>query len=223
MITRNGKEQVYRLIAQVGKAVSSPARLEILDLLCQGEKSVETVAREIGQKVGNTSAHLKALRAARLVDSRKVGKYACYRAADPDVAAFLLSLRHLAARRLAEVRETVQACFTHPNAMEPVPRRELVARVKRGEVTLIDVRPEDEYRAGHLPGAVMVPPSTLTHRLKSLPRDREIVAYCRGPYCMFAPAAVRLLRKRGFRAVHMAEGVMEWRAAGLPIVEGREP
>lgn len=220
MGSRAAKDEIYRLFAEIAKAAGNATRFEILDLLCQGEKTVETLAAETGQKIGNTSAHLRALRAARLVETRKDPPYVHYRIADPEVCGMLLSLRRLAERRLAEVREVVGRFYADPDGLEAVGREELIERARRGDVLLLDVRPEDEYVSGHLPGAYSIPLSELGRRLGELPRDQEIVAYCRGPYCMFSREAVALLRVHGYRAVRFDEGVIEWRAAGLPVESG---
>ena len=209
------KERFFAQFARVGKAVASPKRLEIIDLLCQGEKTVETVARQAGLSVGNASAQLKALREARLVEVRRQGQHAFYRLGSEAVCAFWVTLRLLAEERLAEVQATER--LLDPEGVTRMDRAELRRRVARGEVTVIDVRPADEYEAGHIQGARSVPLAELEARLATLPPDQEIVAYCRGPYCVLAVEAVAILRRRGFRATRLRDGVAEWRMAKLPI------
>jgi rhodanese-related sulfurtransferase/DNA-binding CsgD family transcriptional regulator len=211
------KDAIYEQFARIGKAVASPRRLEILDLLCQGEKTVEELAEHARIDIKNASAHIKVLRGARLLDSRREGKHIHYRLADPAVGAFWLSLRSLADRRLGEIREAVQTYFAEPERMHAVDRRTLLARARRGDVVVIDVRPAQEYAAGHLPHARSLPLPELKRRLSTLPRGKEIVAYCRGPYCVLSFEAVDFLRRRGFKAARLDDGVLEWRAAGMPI------
>jgi rhodanese-related sulfurtransferase/DNA-binding transcriptional ArsR family regulator len=217
------KQELLAQFARIGKAVSSPARIELLDLLAQGEKPVETLARQAGLSVTNTSNHLKELRQAALVDTRRDGLYVRYRLADPAVHEFLRCLQDIAARRLAEVREIVQDYFHEPDTLEPVSARALLDRLDDGDVVVLDVRPDDEYVAGHVPGAVSIPAAELQRRLAELPRAKEIVAYCRGPYCVLAPGAVRILRSAGYRARRMEVGLPEWRALGLRVAEGPTP
>jgi rhodanese-related sulfurtransferase/DNA-binding transcriptional ArsR family regulator len=214
------KAALFDHFARIGKAVGSPARLELLDLLAQGEKPVETLARQAGLSVTNTSNHLKELRAASLVSTRKDGPYVFYRLADPSVQEFLRSLQALAHRQLADVRQIVQDYFERPDDLEPVEGEALLDRIRAGEVVVLDVRPEDEYRAGHIPGARSVPLAELEGRLSDLPAGAEVVAYCRGPYCVLAPDAVALLRARGFRARRLADGLPDWAARGLPVATG---
>ena len=211
------KDQIYEQFARIGKAVASPRRLEILDLLCQGEKTVEELAGHSRTDIKNASAHIKVLRAARLVESRRDGKHIHYRLADLAVGSFWLSLRSLGERRLSEIREAVQTYFAEPESMRATDRRTLLARARRGDVVVLDVRPEDEYAAGHLPHARSLPLPELKRRLSALPRGKQIVAYCRGPYCVLSLQAVDFLRRRGFKAVRLDDGVLEWRAAGMPI------
>ena len=211
------KDGLYEQFARIGKAVASPRRLEILDLLCQGEKTVEELAEHACIDVKSASAHLKVLRSARLLEARRNGKYVRYRLADPAVGGFWLSLRSLAHRQLAEIRETVEKYFENRGAMQPVDRRTLVSRARRGDVIVLDLRPGDEFVAGHLPHARSLPLGELRRKLSTLPRSKEIVAYCRGPYCVLSFEAVKLLRRRGFKATRLDDGVLEWRAAGMPI------
>lgn len=211
------KNAIYAHLARIGKAAASPRRLELLDLLGQGPRSVEALAQETSQSVANVSQHLQVLRAARLVDAKKDGLYVTYRLADEGVAKFFLTLRELAESRIEEIAQVTQSFFEARDALEPVDRHALVERVRSGEVTVLDVRPAEEFHAGHIPGAVSIPVAELKRRLASLPKYREVVAYCRGPYCVFAIDAVKVLRDNGFKAVRMDEGVLEWKARGLPI------
>lgn len=211
---------LHEQFARIGKALASARRLELLDLLCQGERSVEALARATGMSVTNTSQHLHVLRGARLVDARKDGTRVIYRVADDGVSRFFIALRDLAHARLAEVELLVRRYFEDRGQLEPVSRAELLERAKRHDVVVLDVRPAAEYASGHVAGAVSIPLEQLEHRLGSLPRDAEIVAYCRGPYCLLAPRAVELLRERGFRARRLEDGFPEWRLAGLPVAVG---
>ncbi|MBM4367901.1 MAG: metalloregulator ArsR/SmtB family transcription factor [Deltaproteobacteria bacterium] len=214
---RQFKDAVYDQLARIGKSLASGPRLEILDILCQGPRTVEVLAAQVGQSVANTSHHLQVLRRARLVDAERDGVHVTYRLTDERVDAFFRSLRDLAESRLLEIAEVTRVFLRARGSMEPVDRDALVDRIRKGAVTVLDVRPAEEYRAGHLPGAVSVPLGELERRLAELPRDREVVAYCRGPYCVMAVEAVELLRSRGFRAIRMEEGVPDWRARGLPV------
>lgn len=217
------KDAVYGQLGRVGKALASPRRLELLDLLCQGPRTVESLAAEAGQSLANASQHLQVLRAARLVDAEKHGLYVTYRLAGEEVCALYRALRVLAESRLEEIQEVTRQFLEERGGMEPVDRDALASRVRAGEVTLLDVRPAQEYEAGHIPGAISVPLSELGSRLAELPRDREVVAYCRGPYCVLAVHAVEALRAEGYRATRMEEGVPDWRARGLPVeVETKE-
>lgn len=211
------KTAMYEQLARIGKAVASPGRLELLDLLAQGPRTVEMLARQSGHSLANTSHHLQVLRRARLVDAEKAGLYVTYRLADAGVSTFFLDLRRLAESRLAEVEQITRQYLEARGALESVGGDELLRRVRNGEVTIVDVRPAEEYRAGHLPGALSVPLAELKKRVAHLPKDREVVAYCRGPYCVMAIEAVYLLRKRGFRAFRMEQGVADWRARGWRV------
>jgi rhodanese-related sulfurtransferase len=213
------KTAIYEQIARIGKAMASAGRLELLDLLTQGPRTVEALAKQIGQSVANTSHHLRVLRGARLVEAEKSGQYVTYRLAD-GVAEFVLQLRTLAHSRLAELEKVTEEYLARRGAMEPVKDDELVRRVRSGEVTVIDVRPREEYEAGHIANAISVPLADLKKRLRELSRSRDIVAYCRGPYCVMALDAVDLLRKQGFRAHRMDHGIVEWRARGGRVVSG---
>jgi rhodanese-related sulfurtransferase len=214
------KDQIYEQLARVGKAVSSPRRLELLDLLCQAPRTVEELAREANQSVANASQHLKVLRAARLVEAEKAGLFVTYRLADPAVADFYRHLRLLAESRLAEIERVVRDHIEGRGPMEPIDREALLRRAAQGEVTVLDVRPAEEYEAGHIPGAVSVPLNELEGLLERLPRDQEIVAYCRGPYCLFAVEAVEILRAHGYRAMRLDDSLSDWRARGLPVATG---
>jgi rhodanese-related sulfurtransferase len=217
MPNRSFKDAIYEQFARLGKAVSAPKRLELLDLLCQGPKTVEVLADQAALSVANTSQHLQVLRAARLVEAEKQGLHVEYRLAGEDVCEFFLALRTLAEGRLAEIEVVTREYLARRSAMETVAGGELLRRVKSGEVTVLDVRPSGEYRAGHIPGAVSIPLGELKARFKELPKNREVVAYCRGPYCVFAVEAVELLRKKGFNAHRLREGVLDWRSRGWRV------
>ncbi len=219
---REVKDGLYEQFARIGKAVANPKRIELLDLLCQGERSVEVLADAAAMGVTNTSGHLRVLREARLVETRKQGTRVFYRLADETVCGFFLSLRDLARERFAEVDQVVRDYFGARDELDPVGRTELLARADDGDVIVLDVRPGEEYEAGHIPGAISVPLGELEQRLASLPQDAEIVAYCRGPYCVLAPQALELLHSHGFRARRLEEGLPEWRQAGLPVAVGKE-
>ena len=216
------KDAIYEQFARIGKAVSSPKRLELLDLLCQGPRTVEVLAKESGLTVANTSQHLQVLRAARLAETEKEGLYVIYRLADQDVCEFFRAMRVLAESRLAEVELIKRRFLEGREGMEPVDRKALLERVRKGAVTVLDVRPKEEYHAGHLPGAISIPLKELQLRLSDLPRDQEIVAYCRGPYCILSIQAVELLRSRGFKAVRIEEGIQDFRAMGFHIAVNEE-
>lgn len=214
---RRFKDAIYEQFARVGKAIAAPKRLELLDLLCQGPRTVEALAQQAAISVANASQHLQVLRAARLIDSEKRGLFVEYRLADDEVGRFFLALRGLAQARLAEVEQVTRAYFEQRGTLEAVAEEELLRRVKAGEVTVLDVRPAEEFRAGHIPGALSIPVPKLKVRLKELTKDHDIVAYCRGPYCVMALEAVELLRKKGFKAHRMEQGVVEWRARGWRV------
>jgi rhodanese-related sulfurtransferase/DNA-binding transcriptional ArsR family regulator len=218
--SRRFKDVVYEQLSRVGKALASPRRLELLDLLAQGPRTVEGLARESGQTIANASQHLKVLREARLVDSEKSGLYVTYRLADQEVAALCRALRGVAESRLAEIERVTKDFLRDRGLLEPVDADALRDRVRRGEVTVLDVRPAEEYRAGHIPGAISLPLAVLERRLATLPRDRELVAYCRGPYCVLAVEAVQRLRREGFQAVRLEDGVPEWQARGFAVAVG---
>jgi len=217
---RQFKDAIYEQLARIGKAVSAPKRIELLEILGQGPRTVEALAKLADLSVANASQHLKALRAARLVEAEKKGLFVEYRLADDSVGRYLLSTQTLADARLAEIRQITHDFLEARGALEPVNREELMRRVREGEVIVLDVRPSEEYAAGHIPGAVSVPISELKARLKELPKGKEIVAYCRGPYCIMSIDAVELLRKRGYKASRMEQGVLDWRARGWRIEAG---
>ncbi len=219
---RQFKDAIYEQFSRIGKAVSSPKRLELLDLLCQGEKTVETLTRETGLTLANASQHLQVLRAARLVEAEKEGLYVKYRLADQMVCQFFRSMRVLAENRLAEVELINRRFLEGKEGMEPVDRDNLLKRVIERAVTVLDVRPVEEYRAGHIPGALSVPLGQLKELLSKLPKDQDVVAYCRGPYCVLAVEAVELLRNKGFTAIRLEEGIQDWLAMGLSIAIGEE-
>jgi rhodanese-related sulfurtransferase/DNA-binding MarR family transcriptional regulator len=214
---------LYREVARIGQAIASPPRLGLLDLLRQGPRTVEALAEEAGLTLANASQHLKVLREARLVEAEKRGVFVTYRLADDQVESFYRALRGLAEARLAEVQQIARAFADKRGSLQPIDRRLLLRRIRAAEVTVLDVRPAEEYRAGHIPGAVSLPLKELEKRLKSLPRNREVVAYCRGPYCVLAPEAVTILRQHGYAARPMDDGVAEWRAHGLPVAVGEAP
>ncbi len=214
---RRFKDAIYEQLARVGKAVSSPKRLELLDLLCQSARTVDVLAELSNQSIANVSQHLQVLRAARLVETEKHGLYVTYRIGDDEVAAFFRALRHVAESRLVEIEHATRSFLEGRGAMEAVDRDVLIKRVKKGDVTVLDVRPVEEYRAGHIPGALSIPLADLKRRLASLPKSRHVVAYCRGPYCVYAIDAVKVLRARGFKATRLDEGIQDWRARGLPV------
>jgi rhodanese-related sulfurtransferase/DNA-binding transcriptional ArsR family regulator len=220
---RDFKDRLYAQFARVGKAVGSPHRIEMLELLAQGERTVDSLASEIGLSVANTSQHLQALRQAALVDSRKDGLFAYYRLADPAVFDLCTAIRRVAERRLADLERLVRQHFGNRSQPEPVGMRDLLERARSSDVIILDARPANEYQAGHIAGAISVPIDELQNRLQSLPTDKEYVAYCRGPYCVYADRAVELLRKTRRRARRLVDGFPEWRAAGLPIVQGDAP
>jgi rhodanese-related sulfurtransferase len=221
--TPTDRSLVYEQLARIGKCVSSPHRIEILDLLAQGERSVESIAAETALTVKNTSAHLRVLRGARLVDARKEAQFSFYRVADEGVASFVGSLHALAERRLAEVREFSDEFRQGHERMTAVDRRNLMRRIRDGDVVVVDVREVSEYEAGHIPGARSVPLEELENALKSLPKNREIVAYCRGLYCGLAEDAVAMLRKKGYRASRIHDSIVDWKDAGLPVARRSVP
>lgn len=216
---RELKNRLYEQVARIGKAVASPKRLELIELLCQGEKTVETLAAQSDISVKLASAHLKELRLARLVDTRREGKYVLYRLADASVAELWVTLRSAAEERLVELQVALSSIVEHGDELHGVDRRDILRRAAAGEVVVIDVRPQQEFAVAHLPHARSLPVDELRKRLAELPKDVPVVAYCRGPFCVMAHDAVQLLRSKGYRAFQLGDGVAEWRARGLPVAE----
>jgi rhodanese-related sulfurtransferase len=217
MAHRQLKDPLYAEFARIGHAVASPVRIELLDLLAQGEKTVEMLAEQASTNIKNTSAHLRVLRHARLVDTRRNGTYVYYRLADNEVGQFVRDLQRLSRRRLAEVQHVARQFLDDCDDLAPVTLAELKRLVRDGGVTVIDVRPRDEYASGHIPGALSIPLTELKRRMRELPKRPEIIAYCRGPYCVFALEAVTMLRRGGFRARRSEDGWPAWRDAGRRV------
>jgi rhodanese-related sulfurtransferase len=215
-----GRGDLYEQLARIGKVVVHPKRIELLDLLCQAERSVEALAAASGLKLSTTSAHLQVMRQARLVETRREGTRVYYRAAGEEVCRFVSTLGDLGRARLAEVDQILRTVGASSDDVERVTREELIERARSGEVVVLDVRPVEEYAAGHIPGAISLPLEHLEARLDELDPSVEVVAYCRGPLCLLAPEAVASLRARGLRARCLEDGLPEWRQAGLPIVTG---
>lgn len=214
------KSQLFEQLARLSKALSASKRVEILDMLAQGPKTVERLANATRQTAANTSQHLQVLRAARLVDAEKNGLFVTYRLSSASVAPFLVHLRRLAEEHLAELRVAKEDLVSLSPDVESIDRDTLIRRLRSGDAVLLDVRPRDEYEAGHLPRAVSIPISELHDRFRELPKSCEIVAYCRGPYCMLSTEAARFLVRRGRRVRRLEDGVSEWKAAGLRVVTG---
>jgi len=214
---RRFKNAIYGQFARVAKALASPHRIELLELLSQGPRTVEALGSLADMTLANTSAHLQVLRGAGLVESTKDGLFVTYRIADPSVPTLLLSVRRVAERRLAEVERITREFLAENAQLEAVDEIALRRRVRSGEVTVLDVRPPEEFASGHIPGALSVPLPELARRLSKLPKRREVVAYCRGPYCVLAVEAVKQLRLKGFKAVRLEDGVLDWAAQGLPL------
>jgi rhodanese-related sulfurtransferase len=217
---REFKDALYAQFARIGHALASPKRIELLDLLAQGEKTVEVLAQYVAMPIKNTSAHLRVLRQARLVETRREGTYVYYSLADDEVFTLLRALQALGHGRLADVQQVVQHYMDRHDQFEPVTLKELRRLLREDDVTVVDVRPAEEYEAGHIPGALSVPVAELKQRLREIPKNREVVAYCRGRYCIFSLEAVTLLRKHGYRARRAHEGMPDWKAAGLPVESG---
>jgi rhodanese-related sulfurtransferase/biotin operon repressor len=215
------KLALYEQLSRVAQALGSAGRLQILEYVAQGERSVDALAAMTGLSVANTSKHLQALRQAGLVSARKEGVRVYYSVAGDDVIALVSALRAVAEHRVAEVERLVRKWLAHRDEMEPVAATDLLKRVKQKLVTVLDVRPAEEYAAGHIPGAINVPVEELEGFVSRLPKRKEIVAYCRGPYCLMSFEAVEKLRKRGFRARRLENGLPEWRAAGLPVTQDK--
>jgi rhodanese-related sulfurtransferase/DNA-binding transcriptional ArsR family regulator len=214
---REIKDRLYEQVSRIGKALASPKRLELVELLCQGERSVDSLAQQADISLKLASAHLKELRAARLVESRKDGRYVIYRLSDPGVAELWVSLRSAAEERLLELQMALRSLVTAGTELVGVDRNVILEQAREGAVVVIDVRPGEEFEAGHLPYARSLPLPELKKRLKDLPKDKPVVAYCRGPFCMMANEAVALLLKQGYWAFRLDDGVAEWRAKGLPV------
>lgn len=217
-----GDSAVYEQLARIGKAISAPTRLQLLHLLCHAPRTVQVLADEAGLSVANASAHLHALREARLVESEKDGLYVTYRIADESVGRFLMALREVAESRLLEFDRFAEAMVAVTEGIEALSSAELAQLQKSGEPLVLDLRPAEEYAAGHIPGALSIPARELEARIDELPRDRPIVAYCRGPYCSTVAEAVRMLRERGFDVRRMQDSVLEWQAAGMPVAAGTD-
>ena len=217
MDDRKLKDLLFEQVARVGKAVASPKRLELLELLSKGEKTVEALAGEASIDIKLASAHLKVLREARLVEARREGRFIAYRLSGDDIADLWLCLRSVAEKHLAELRVALDQIFSAPERLTAESRASLLDKARQGKVVVIDVRPEGEYMTGHLPFARSMPLTEIERRLAELPAGKEIVAYCRGPFCLMSEEAVRLLYARGFRARRISDGVAEWAAEGMPI------
>ena len=217
MSSKGFKQDLFAQFARVGKALSHGNRLELLEFLAQGERSVDELSKVAGLTVANTSQHLQQLRQAGMVASRKDGLKVFYRISSDDVMLLLDALRRVGEQQLADVEKLINTFLTVRDNLEPIPRLELISRVKDGLVTVLDVRPVEEYDAGHVPGAVNVPLSELENHLANLQSDHEIVAYCRGPHCILAYDAVSRLREKGFKARRLQDGYPEWKTAGLPV------
>ena len=211
------KQQLFAELSRIAAALASPARLDLVELLAQGRRSVDELAALTGLSVANTSQHLQKLRQAGLTTGRKEGQRVFYSLAGDDVLALVAALRGTAEAHVAEVDRVLQAYFRSRDSLEPVPAADLLERARKGLVTVLDVRPAEEFAAGHLPGAVNIPVQELARRLAELPKRKEVVAYCRGPYCLMSFEAVELLRRKGLKARRLVDGMPEWRAAGLPV------
>jgi rhodanese-related sulfurtransferase/DNA-binding transcriptional ArsR family regulator len=223
ILHRDFKDRLYAQFARIGKALGSPHRIEMLELLAQGERTVDSLATEIGLSIANASQHLQALRQASLVESRKDGLFVFYRLSDPAVSDLGFAIRGVAERRIAELEQLVREYFGDRSKPEPVKMEELLERAQSSDVIILDARPAGEYQAAHIPGAISIPIDELQQRLRSLPKDKEYVAYCRGPYCVYADRAVEILLKSRRRARRLMGGLPEWRAAGFPVNSGEVP
>lgn len=220
MSTGNFKQDVYEQLARVAKAIGHSNRLELLEFVSQGQRSVDELAGMTKLSVANASKHLQELRHAGLVKARKEGVRVFYEVAGPDVVDLLGALRVVAESRVAEVSQLLRTYITSRDDLEPVPANELMQRARQGLVTVLDVRPSEEYAAGHVPGAINVTLEALSSHLKRLPKGREVIAYCRGPYCLLSVDAVAILRDKGYKARRLEDGFPEWKAAGMPVEEG---
>jgi rhodanese-related sulfurtransferase len=221
-MSHDGKLRIYDQFARIGKALAAPSRLELIDLILQGERPVDALAREAHLSVANASQHLQVLHAAKLIESRRQGQHILYRIADPVVERLWIALRDTARKQLADLEQVARDYLEGADDFAPIERKELARRIKDGTVTLIDVRPREEYEQGHLPGAISVPVEEIDEWARSAPRRRPVVAYCRGPFCVYAVQAVAKLRKRGLQATRSEDGVAEWRGAGLPVERAAE-
>lgn len=219
--SRGVKATLHESFAAIAKAAAHPHRLALLDHLAQGERNVDALAEAAGLNVANASQHLQSMRRAGLLAARRDGKFTHYRLADESVLDLLDAIGRIASGNVAAVKEVVSSYFNERDAMEPVSRRELNQRLKSGTVTVLDVRPGEEFALGHVPGAISIPSTELKRRLSELPRGKEVIAYCRGPYCVFAFEAVAALRSAGFKARRLEDGLPQWRAAGLPVSASR--
>ncbi|MDE3082633.1 MAG: ArsR family transcriptional regulator [Acidobacteriota bacterium] len=219
---REAKDRLYEQFARTAKALAHPTRVELLELIAQGEVAVEVLAERSSTSVTKASSHLQVLRRAHLVETRRAGTHVYYRLASDDVAQLVATLRDVSRSRLIEVDHVVRDYFGARDVLEPLTRDELIARRAHGDVVVLDVRPADEYVAGHIPGALSIPLDQLDEQLGRLPRDVTIVAYCRGPYCVLAPLAIEKLRRAGFDSRRLADGLPEWRLAALPLSYGEE-
>lgn len=217
MKSREFKDLIFQQFANVANAFSSPKRLEIIDILLQGEKDVETLSKQISASIANTSRHLQILKNSRLVDNRREGVRIYYRIADDRVFNCWKGLQLLAESRVVEIREVLKNFLEERNAMKTISKDELWSRVQSNDVIVIDVRPEEEFINGHIPGAISIPLAELKDRLNEIPIDHEIVAYCRGPYCVLSPEAIKLLKDEGYEALRLEESLPEWKSAGLPV------
>jgi rhodanese-related sulfurtransferase/DNA-binding transcriptional ArsR family regulator len=215
------KHGVFEQLARIGNALSSPVRLEFLELLAQGERSVDELATLTGTTVANTSQHLQKLRQAALIIGRKQGQFVFYRVDSDKVMALLAALARVGEAHDAEIQRLVRLFFFSKDDFEPVPAVELLDRARKGLVTVLDVRPPEEYAAGHVPGAINIPADQLAKRLRELPKRHEVIAYCRGPFCLMSYEAVQLLRKKGIKARRLQDGMPEWRAAGHPVEDSK--
>jgi rhodanese-related sulfurtransferase/DNA-binding transcriptional ArsR family regulator len=220
MSSRSPKLALFTQFAAVAKSLAHAHRLELLEQLAQGERSVDVLAERTGLSVANTSQHLQQMRRAGIVVARREGKFVFYTLADESVLDLMSALRRIAERNIAEVEQVIRSYFNQRDSLEPVSRDELLQKSRAGEVTVLDVRPPDEFALGHLPDAVNIPLRELEARLAEFDPAQEIVAYCRGPYCVLSYEAVAVLRARGFKARRLEDGLPEWRASGLPVVTG---
>lgn len=217
---REFKDMVFQLFAMIAQGFSSPKRLEIIDVLVQGERDVETLSKEMNMSMANTSKHLQVLKNARLLESRKEGVRVLYKVADDSVFTCWKNLQTLAEQRLYEMKEIVRMYYQDRDKMEPISRDNLFSRIKGGDVVVLDVRPSEEYKSGHILKAISIPLSELKQRIDEIPKNIEVVAYCRGPYCVLAAEAITFLRKEGIRAIRMKDGFPEWENDGLPVETG---